>query len=131
MRNPNNTAFLNNLARAMKQMKQGAVKGVRLACAHVKVEAQQRVPVDEGNLKASAYTDVKVNKDGCGGTVGFTANYAAAVHEKPMTLKGQDRKGSKGKYWDKQGQATNKFLEKAIDENQSEILQIIHKAAKL
>jgi hypothetical protein len=131
MSNASNKAFLNNLSKAMKKLQDGADKGVRLAVAFVKVEAQQRVPVDEGNLKASAYTDVKKTKGAVGGIVGFTANYAAAVHEKPMTLKGQKRKGSKGNYWDPQGKATNKFLEKAVDENKTNILKIIHNAAKL
>jgi len=140
VKNVSNTEFLNNLARALKKLQDGAYKGVRLAAAFVKVEAQKRVPVDEGNLKASAYTEIKKTNGAVGATVGFTASYAAAVHEKPMVHAGEKRKDhwikgtkfkGKGKYWDVQGQATNKFLQKAVEENQKELITIIHKAARL
>ena len=124
--------FQKRLKVALGNMKNGAVKGVKLACAHVKLEAQKRVPVDLGNLKNSATTDVSVSPRGVVGGIGFTAFYATFVHEAPMTLKGLLRKKPhKGKYWDKQGQGTNKFLEKAIDENHNEILTIIKKCAKI
>lgn len=45
--------------------------------------------------------------------VGYTAEYAAAVHERiEMKLQGQPRRApSKGLYWDPQGKAKAKFLE--------------------
>lgn len=125
------TDFQKRLKLALGSMKNGAVKGIKLACAHVKLEAQKRTPVDEGNLKGSAYTSVSTSNRGVVGEIGFTSNYAVFVHEAPMKLKGLPRKGSKGRYWDKQGSATNKFLEKAVDENQKEILTIIRKCAKI
>lgn len=122
--------FQKRFKKALGSMKNGAVKGIRLACAHVKLEAQKRVPVDEGNLKGSAYTSVSTSSRGVVGEIGFTANYATFVHEAPMKLKGQKRPG-KGSFWDPQGTATNKFLEKAIDENQREIITIIQKCAEI
>lgn len=122
--------FQKRLKLALGSMKNGAVKGIKLACAHVKLEAQKRTPVDEGNLKASAYTSVSTSPRGVVGEIGFTANYAVFVHEAPMSLKGLPRPG-KGRFWDKQGSATNKFLEKAIDENHNEILTIIKKSAQI
>lgn len=128
-----NRDFQNRLKRALGKMTKDSVKGMTLASAYVKLEAQKRVPVDDGNLKGSAYNSVTLQGRKIVGQIGFTANYAAAVHEKPMVHQGEKRrgKGAKGRYWDPQGKGTNKFLEKAIDENHSEILQIIHKCAKL
>lgn len=125
--------FQRRLRAALGSMKNNAFKGVKLATAHVKLEAQKRTPVDEGNLKASAYTNVSKSSRGLVGTVGFTASYAAAVHEKPMVHAGEKRKGkdAKGKYWDPQGKGSNKFLERAIDENESEILEIVKRASQL
>jgi len=128
-----NSQFQKRLKAALGDMRKGAVKGIKLACAHIKREAQQRTPVDEGNLKGSAYTEVNVTNRGVVGEIGFTAEYAAAVHEKPMIHAGEKRtgEGAKGRYWDRQGKATNKFLEKAFDENQEEIATIIQKSASL
>jgi hypothetical protein len=131
--------FQRRLKTALGSMKHNAATGVRLACAHVKLEAQKRVPVDEGNLKGSAYTNIQKGPRGLVGEIGFTAKYAAAVHEKEIVNRGVKRKDrkirgvkvkGKGKYWDP-STSTNKFLEKAFDENRSEIIQIIHKSAKL
>lgn len=132
--------FEANLKRALGDMKQGAVKGIRLATAYVKLEAQKLTPVDEGNLKASAYTSVSIGSYGVVGEIGFTAEYAAWVHEMPMVNEGTARHDrwvdghyiqGKGDYWDPQGQATNKFLEKAFYNNKAIVLEIIQKAASL
>lgn len=80
--------------------------------------SQKIVPVDSGNLKASAYT----RRMGLGFksvvTVGYTAKYALYVHEQVgMRLKGLPRRGTrtdgtlrKGYYWSPQGSMA-KFLE--------------------
>lgn len=48
-------------------------------------------------------------------TVGFSADYAAAVHEAVgMVLQGQPRPSGIGLYWDPQGRAQAKFLETAV-----------------
>ena len=83
-------------------------------------DSQERVPVNTGHLKASAFTRL----DGAGLNsnvlVGYTADYALFVHEAVgMKLKGQPRargtrpggKGWRGRYWDPQGRAQPKFLE--------------------
>lgn len=49
-------------------------------------------PIDSGNLANSAFIDIGRNKQSIYGRFGFTASYAAAVHEMPGTLKGQPRK---------------------------------------
>lgn len=125
--------FQRKFAAALEGFRKGAVKGVRLATSFVKLEAQKLTPVDEGNLKASAYTFVSVSNQGCVGEVGFTAHYAVYVHEYPMKLKGLPRKGegAKGLYWDPQGTASNKFLMKAVYNNPKKIKEIMQAAIQL
>ena len=127
-----NAQFNKRLVAAIKDTKSNSVKGLRLATAYVKLETQKITPANEGNLKASAYTNVEKDKNFAVGEVGFTAEYAAAVHEKPMVNAGKKRTGkdAKGKYWDPQGKGSNKFLEKTVDSNHDNILRILHKATK-
>lgn len=88
-----------------------AAAGLKTAGLVLQHDSQRKVPVDTGNLKASAFTrstgigwDAEV-------TVGYTAAYALFVHEAVgMKLKGQKRP-TKGKFWDPQGRAQAKFLE--------------------
>ena len=64
--------------------------------------------------------------------VGYTANYALFVHEAPGTLMGgipRRGKDHKGQYWDPQGVAAPKFLERPFRENRDEILAIARKEA--
>lgn len=101
-------------------------------------ESQLRVPVDTGNLKASAFTRVVPNAGSMypGVIVGFTAGYALYVHEAVgMKLKGQPRPknlggSSRGKFWDPQGRAQAKFLESVVREKKSEIVEIVKTTAK-
>lgn len=113
--------------------------GLLAATMYISAESTRRAPKDTGNLKASAYFR-KVGDDGA--EAGFTAAYAAAVHEMTaQKLKGQ-RRGNfgttragvsfgggsgKGRYWDN-GQP--KFLESVIREKEAEILQKIIARAK-
>lgn len=54
--------------------------------------ADMMTPVDTSNLINSRYAPQITQTDGkTSGTVGYTANYAAAVHEMPGKLKGQPR----------------------------------------
>jgi len=80
--------------------------------------SQKLVPVDIGNLKASAFTRARGLGFRTEVTVGYTALYAIAVHESiEMVLEGEKRIGKrpdgtprKGAYWDPQGSRA-KFLE--------------------
>lgn len=76
-------------------------------------------------MKAVA-KEAKRQADGKEIQVGFTASYAAAVHEKvKMKLAGKPRPRGRGLYWDPQGKATAKFLEKALREDRAEAKQIL------
>ena len=118
------------VARMKKERMVAAMKvgrGLRVAGTFIQRTSQKEVPVDEGNLKGSAFTRV----DGVGFdtkvTVGYEAAYAVFVHENvEMKLKGQPRaKPSKGRYWDPQGRGKSKFLEDPVKANRPEILRLV------
>lgn len=72
-------------------------------------------PVDTALLINSRKGPVIESKsESVTGTVGYTADYAAFVHDKSGVLKGKPRASGKGSYWDPN--AKPKFLESAGDE---------------
>ena len=87
----------------------------RLACVRagffVEAQATRNAPLDTGNLRGSGYT--RAIPDGA--EVGFEADYALAVHEidKNYTVGG----------W--------KYLQRVIDEDRDQILQIIRDGARV
>ena len=87
--------------------------------------------VDTSNLINSQYRIVKNEGRRVVAAIGYTARYAAAVHEKPGTLRGAGvaRPGGRGNYWDPD--AEPRFLSKAGDENLTEIDAAITKAMTL
>lgn len=95
-------------------------------------------PNDTGNLINSQYIDMQETSDGMKGAVGYTAKYAAWVHEMPMTLKGKERAdfgktssgvsfgggSGRGRYWEPNKE--NYFLKKGFErDGLSEIQRII------
>lgn len=124
------------LTESIAMIKGNVYEGVAVAGQFVKGEAQSLTPVDQGVLRQSAFSQMAGDKSKFATVVGFTAEYAPAVHEAPMTLKGQPRAGfgktaggkefgggsGKGRYWDG---GENKFLEKAITRNLSKVFNII------
>lgn len=119
-----------NMRGARKKMATGVSKGLRIAGLTLQRQSMLLVPVDYGILKASAFTRAEGTGFNTDVRVGYTAGYAAFVHELvAMKLKGLPRDGGgskavqvgdktrtfrsskKGKYWDPQGRAQAKFLE--------------------
>lgn len=88
-------------------------RGLTRAALILKRESQNRVPVDFGLLKASAFVRSRGKGIDRKVRVGYTAPYALAVHESVgMVLRGKPRpKGHVGNYWDPAPQAQAKFLE--------------------
>ena len=74
--------------------------------------ADEHVPIDEGNLRRSWYTQ---RVPGLGHTleIGYGANYAMFVHELPPSTKF------------KRKEATVKWFENAINQNEDEVVLII------
>ena len=131
-----------NLEEFFKKKKVDISRGLKKAGQDLMGEAKSLVPVDTGNLRGTAYSQLTSQHSV---QIGFTAEYAPWVHEMPMTLKGQPRadfgktseeNGSisfgggsgKGTYW---SSGENKFLEKAIDRNVDETTNTIIKYARV
>ena len=103
--------------------------GLKAAGLKLQRDSQRLVPVDTGNLKASAFTRSFGSGWSSSVVVGYTASYAVFVHEASMVLKGELRPrnqvvrssptggthkrgpGYRGHYWDPQGKGQSKFLE--------------------
>lgn len=97
-----------------------ALKGAYAGALIVQGAAQRNVPVEYGNLRASAYVqrrsaDFKVE-------VGFTSAYALFVHENMEVNKGKPRSSGLGTYWNPGGP---KFLERAVNDNVRRITDLI------
>jgi hypothetical protein len=107
------------LRRIARQSVEACEAGAYAAGLMIQKEAQDRTPVEYGNLQGSAYTQ-RIPK---GAQVGFTAEYALFVHENmEMKLEGLPRPSGLGTYWNPGGP---KFLERAVSENTQEIMDMI------
>lgn len=86
--------------------------------------SQLMTPMDTGNLAASQYApDINRKAGKVMGTVGYTADYAAYVHNAPGTLKGLPRANGNGNYWDPD--AEPQFLTKGFEELKPSIPAIL------
>lgn len=115
--------LLANLKGRFNLVKKNTQAGMLAAGLKVQRLSQQRVPVDTGNLRASAYTqrspDVQLAVE-----VGYTAAYALFVHENVgQVLAGQPRASGRGVYWGPHGQP--KFLESALLDLKDDIVHMI------
>ena len=105
--------------------------------------ADMLTPVDTGNLINSRYQPVIEHSEGrVSGRIGYTASYAAAVHNAPGKLKGQPRAhfgvtragvafggGTHvGEYWDPD--AEPQFLKKGFEQLKPDIPAILKDAYK-
>jgi len=105
--------IMRKLNQHVNKIEKRTPQGVFMACQLVKGESQKLCPVDTGNLINSAYVDIRQTTEGrVIGEVGYTAAYAAFVHEN-VTAHFQ------------KPTAEPKFLEKAITRNGKEILRTI------
>jgi len=124
-----------NLCKADSRIRKALERGVVKAGLYIQRESQRIVPVDTGNLKASAFT----RKIGSGVKfdviVGYTASYAIYVHENiEEKNKGEPRprrRGvDRGNFWDPPGRGQSKFLETPAREGKRRLIQIVRKEAE-
>ncbi len=120
--------------RSRRDIQRGVSVGLKRSGLFLQRESMKQVPVDLGHLRASAFTRREGNLLNSSIYVGYTAEYAAAVHEMPMKHKGEPRQGyyvdgirKKGRYWDPQPRGKNKFLEDPMKDaqNRAKMNQII------
>ena len=110
-------AVLLNLRKEVTGIQNRSKAGFRKAALLVRERSVRQTPVDTGNLRNSAYTEVYEGTimHGPGAIVGYTAAYAPFVHEIDKNY----RKGN----W--------KFLENALNSSRQDILDILKNAAKV
>lgn len=106
------SAVIGRLNREISKIDGAGLDGLWDAGLQIQAVSQSRTPVDEGNLKGSAFTRRERN----GVVTGNTAAYAIYVHE------------------DLEARHTNgqaKFLESALRDNESRILKIVQRRARV
>lgn len=105
--------------------------------------AATMAPVDSGTLVNSQFRSVQQSAKGWRGRMGYTANYAAAVHAMSGKLKGQPRAdfgttsagrafgggSGQGNYWDPQGEP--QFLTKGFEDNRAEIDTVVKRVMQI
>ncbi len=113
-----------NLSREVKRIKNISSESLVDIAIHVRRDMDEKpplIPVDTGNLRNSWTANLTKGVKGSSMTMGFTANYAAAVHE----LMDGD-----GVNWSRPGSGA-KFFEAALKRNKLVILKIIQGKAKI
>lgn len=118
---------LNRLNLEINGIKNRGFDGLLEAGLKIEAASNKRAPRDLGNLVGSSYTR-KAQDGSLSVEIGYTASYAAAVHENlEMKLKGSPRASGRGVYWGPKGE--NKYLEKTVRENEKAIVEIVAKRA--
>lgn len=114
------------------------VRAIYSALYYIGIESAARVPVDTSTLLNSQFRDVTTQGTRIIGKIGYSANYAAAVHEAkgvllgtktPRPVKAGEQPGSRGNVWDRTGEP--KFLEKPAENARAKIHEIIAKEMSL
>lgn len=113
-----------NLNKEIQRVRGRNRLGIQKVANFIKGVAVSLAPIEFGPLRQSAFFKTKETPSGPEATIGFTAEYAGAVHEAPEKLRGEKRTGktARGNYWDG---GENKFLEKAVRRNFTTIINIL------
>ncbi len=91
--------------------------------------AATMTPVDTSTLINSHFVDIQAGTGKTVGVTGYTAGYAAAVHEASGTLAGQLRPDGNGNYWDPSGEP--KFLTQGFEQIKASIPAILKAAYRV
>lgn len=105
------SGIIRNINNYGKQVERDMTGNLRKACLLVRRRSQLEVPVDTGNLKATAFTMVVKIGSILLGIIGYAAAYAGFVHER---LELRHNPGKKAK-----------FLEDPLKASESEIKEIL------
>ena len=128
-----------NLNKEIKAIKGKSTKGLILAGIHIRRETEKTpplTPTDTGNLRDSWVTSTFTTPLGPSHNIGYSANYAAFVHEnvgarffgrKPVKRK----KGKKSLFPGGRPDSGAQWFAAALIRNHKEILKIIEENAKI
>lgn len=120
---------LGNINSEISGIETRSVGGLLKGGLMIQRRSQGKVPVERGNLKASAYTR-KAPEDPNAVEVGYSAAYALFVHENmEQKLKGEPRPSALGEYWGPNGEP--KFLESTLNESASDFVEIVRQEAEV
>ena len=118
---------LANINREISQIQDRGVDGLLEAGFLLQRRSQGKVPVEYGNLRASAYTRKAIDEPAAV-EVGYSAAYALEVHENLENKRaGQPRPSGLGVYWGPKGEP--KFLESTLTENADAFVEIVRRKA--
>lgn len=115
-----------------------ALRAVYSALYIVGAESATMVPIDTSTLLNSQFRDVNVNGTRITGKVGYSAKYAASVHEAPGKHLGKktprpvdkgQAPGSRGSIWDRTGEP--EFLKKAGERTTIQVDTVVKKEMSL
>lgn len=114
------------------------VRAVYSALYYIGLVSTEKVPIATSTLLNSQFRDVIAQSGRVTGKIGYSANYAAAVHEAKGVLLGTKtprsvdpgkQPGSMGNVWDVTGEP--KFLEKPAEDARAKIHEIIAREMSL
>ncbi|KAB0849158.1 hypothetical protein B7T06_06325 [Cronobacter sakazakii] len=115
-----------------------AVRGIQSALLILSAASAKEVPRDTSYLLNSQFRQIDFNGTRITGKVGYSASYAAAVHDAPgkylntqtdRPVRSGEAEGSRGVIWGPNGNP--KFLYYPAKDNEEEMLAIIRKEMKL
>lgn len=106
---------LRNLNKEIQGIDNRTRSGLGAAALVVKADALKETPVDTGNLRQSAYTEVFDSPEGYSAVIGYTASYAPYVHE-------IDKNYNVGNW---------QFLRNSLMQNETRVLRIIQNSARI
>ena len=120
---------LKNINKEIAGIKGRSTAGLLKGALVVEREANKRVPVEYGTLRASSYVRKSQNNPSAI-VIGYSASYAINVHEnKEMALQGKPRQSGLGVYWGPKGESG--FLINAVFVKSDEVLAQVRESAKV
>lgn len=131
-----NIKFKKSIENATVEIINRTTKRMEKACLLVEAEAKLNCPVDEGILRASINSEVRVNEKAIVGYIGSNIDYAPYVHEgtgiyarngkgrkTPWVWIGYSKKW-RGRHYTR-GQKPKPFLTNALQDNKGKINKIL------
>lgn len=106
-----------------------AERGVTAALITGQAYAGLLTPIDTSFLINSQFRSIKVQSGRVLGLVGYTASYAAAVHDRKTKSSGVKRPNGNGFFWDPSGEP--QFLSKGFDDNRAAIDAAFYRVMKV